>query len=85
MHNIEQRCAMVTHPELVLDDLCDGNIVLVQRAVEVVPREGWLTSPFVGDETRVVLLNEEALDRTRVAEFARTHNLKPARFIKKNC
>lgn len=75
---------MVTHPEL-LDDLCDGNIVLVQRAVEVVPREGWLTSPFVGDETRVVLLNEEALDRTRVAEFARTHNLKPARFIEKNC
>jgi len=74
---------MVTHPELVLDDLCDGNIVLVQRAVQVVPREGWLTSPFVGDETRVVLLNEEALDRTRVAEFARTHNLKPARFIKK--
>jgi len=85
MHSIEQRCAMTTHPELSLDDLRDRNSVLVLHAVEVVPCEGWLIFPFVSDLTRVVLLNQEALDATRIAEFACTHNLKPARVIKKNC
>jgi hypothetical protein len=74
---------MMTHPELSLDDLRNRNSVCVQHAAEVVPREGWLMSPFVGDLTRVVLLNQEALDATRMAEFSRTHNLKPARVMEK--
>ena len=57
MHSIEQRCAMMTHLELGFDDQRKRNSVCVQHAVEVVPREGWLMFPFVGDLTRVVLLN----------------------------
>jgi len=48
---------MMTHLELGFDDQRKRNSVCVQHAVEVVPREGWLMFPFVGDLTRVVLLN----------------------------
>lgn len=67
MHSIEQRGAIKTHPELVLDLERNGDSVLVLDAGEVLPRPGRPCHPGVGDPARVVLLNQEALDAIDMA------------------
>ena len=61
------RCDENTHPELPLDLRRKGIAVGVRDAGEVLPLHGRLYLTLVGDQARVVLPNQQALDAIDMA------------------
>jgi hypothetical protein len=61
------RCDAKTHPELPLDLVSKDFVVYILNLVEVVPFVGHNLVTPDGDQARVVLFNQQALDAIDMA------------------